>query len=101
MAWYAKGGILTKPTVFGLNGNQLMAGGEAGREAVLPLNRSTLGEIGRSIAETMVSQPITVSITISDIVVREEADVVYLAEEVARRLTQVLEREKGLKGGYT
>ena len=36
--WYAKGGILTKPTVFGQNGNSLMVGGEAGKEAVAPLS---------------------------------------------------------------
>lgn len=36
--WYAKGGILNRPTVFGLNGNSLMAGGEAGKEAVLPIH---------------------------------------------------------------
>lgn len=100
VAWYAKGGILTKPTAFGMNGNQLMVGGEAGREAVLPLNRSTLGEIGRGIAETMEQTPITISVSISDTVVREEADIVRLADEVARRLSQALEREKGLRGGY-
>ena len=35
--WYKEGGIMTKPTLFGMNGSSLMAGGEAGREAVLPL----------------------------------------------------------------
>ena len=35
--WYKEGGIMTKPTVFGMNGSSLMAGGEAGREAILPL----------------------------------------------------------------
>lgn len=35
--WYADGGILTKPTMFGMNGNRAMVGGEAGPEAVLPL----------------------------------------------------------------
>ena len=35
--WYKEGGIMTKPTIFGMNGSSLMAGGEAGREAVLPL----------------------------------------------------------------
>ena len=47
--WYAKGGIMTRPTAFGMNGNNLMVGGEAGREAVLPLNRNTLGQIGQGI----------------------------------------------------
>ena len=36
--WFAKGGILTKPTAFGMNGNNIMVGGEAGREAVAPLS---------------------------------------------------------------
>ncbi|CDI47508.1 Phage tail length tape-measure protein [Lactococcus lactis subsp. lactis Dephy 1] len=53
--WYAKGGILNSPTIFGMNGNNLQVGGEAGREAVLPLNKDTLGGIGRGISETMQS----------------------------------------------
>lgn len=35
--WYAKGGILNHPTIFGANGDTLMGGGEAGAEAVLPI----------------------------------------------------------------
>lgn len=35
--WYKEGGIMTSPTVFGMNGTSLMAGGEAGAEAILPL----------------------------------------------------------------
>lgn len=35
--WYAKGGILKSPTIFGRNGDSLMGGGEAGPEAVLPI----------------------------------------------------------------
>ena len=35
--WYKSGGIMTNPTVFGINGNSLMVGGEAGDEAILPL----------------------------------------------------------------
>ena len=35
--WYANGGIMTQPTMFGMNGNRAMVGGEAGPEAVLPL----------------------------------------------------------------
>lgn len=37
VSWYKEGGILTQPTVFGSVGNTLLAGGEAGAEAVLPL----------------------------------------------------------------
>lgn len=35
--YYKTGGIMTNPTVFGLNGNSWMVGGEAGAEAILPL----------------------------------------------------------------
>lgn len=35
--WYKEGGILTQPTIFGASGNNLLAGGEAGAEAVVPL----------------------------------------------------------------
>jgi len=35
--WYKDGGILTKPTLFGQQGNTFMGGGEAGHEAVLPI----------------------------------------------------------------
>lgn len=36
--WYANGGILTNPTIFGMQGGHLLGGGEAGAEAVLPLS---------------------------------------------------------------
>ena len=36
--WYAKGGVLTKPTLFGMNGDQAMGGGDAGPEAVAPIS---------------------------------------------------------------
>ncbi|WP_434683309.1 DUF2207 domain-containing protein [Bacillus sp. PM5] len=51
--WRAKGGIFTKPTIFGMNGGNLQGAGEAGPEAVLPLNKKTLGDIGAGIAAAM------------------------------------------------
>lgn len=36
--WYKEGGIMTRPTAFGMNGSSLMMGGEAGAEAILPLS---------------------------------------------------------------
>lgn len=52
--WYKNGGIMTNPTVFGVNpatGN-LMAGGEAGPEAILPIDRLQ-GYISSAIDKTM------------------------------------------------
>lgn len=44
--WYADGGIMTNPTLFGFNGDNAMVGGEAGAEAILPLSElwSELGK---------------------------------------------------------
>lgn len=36
--WYAKGGVLNEPTIFGKMGNRLLGGGEAGPEAVSPIS---------------------------------------------------------------
>ena len=38
ISWYKDGGILTGPTAFGVAGNNILAGGEAGKEAVLPID---------------------------------------------------------------
>lgn len=39
--WFAKGGIMDGAQIFGGAGRKLFGGGEAGREAVLPLDRNT------------------------------------------------------------
>ncbi|HGQ0043185.1 TPA: phage tail tape measure protein [Streptococcus pneumoniae] len=98
--WYAKGGIMTKPTIFGMNGNSLMVGGEAGNEAVLPLNDKTLGAIGRGIAQTMGGTSPTINITITGNTVREEADIIRIADEVAQRIADELQRKTQLRGGF-
>lgn len=36
--WYSKGGILTRPTAFDINGNDVKVGGEKEPEAVLPIS---------------------------------------------------------------
>ena len=97
--WYAKGGIMTKPTLFGMNGNNMMVGGEAGNEAVLPLNERTLGAIGRGIAQTMGENPTNINITITGNVVREEADIARIADQVAQRIADELQRKTQLRGG--
>ena len=97
--WYAKGGIMTKPTIFGMNGNNMMVGGEAGNEAVLPLNERTLGAIGRGIAQTMGDNPTSINITITGNVVREEADITRIADQVAQRIADEIQRRSQLRGG--
>ena len=38
LSWFAKGGVMTDPTIFGRAGNTLLAGGEAGPEAIAPIS---------------------------------------------------------------
>lgn len=96
--WYAKGGILTKPTAFGMNGNSLMVGGESGKEAVLPLNERNLSAIGRGIAQTMDPQGTVININISDNIIREEADIEKIANKVSQKIAAELRRQKELRG---
>ena len=97
--WYAKGGILTKPTLFGMNGNRAMVGGEAGAEAILPLNKSTLGAIGQSIANTMNTSN-SINVNFSGVTIREEADLNRLADVVGTRIAEELQRKTNLRGGF-
>ncbi|MGE7881695.1 phage tail tape measure protein [Bacillus sp. NPDC094077] len=80
--WRAKGGIFTRPTIFGMNAGNLQGAGEAGPEGVLPLNEKTLGAIGKGIADTMPQ-------TNGDIVVH-----IYLdADEVNARLAPGMSKQ--------
>lgn len=97
--WYAKGGIMTKPTLFGMNGNRAMVGGEAGAEAIIPLNKSTLGAIGQSIANTMNTSN-SINVNFSGVTIREEADLNRLADAVGTRIAEELQRKTNLKGGF-
>lgn len=38
LKWNAEGGVLTEPTIFGMQGNTFLGGGEAGAEAILPVS---------------------------------------------------------------
>lgn len=96
--WYAKGGIMTKPTLFGMNGNRAMVGGEAGAEAIFPLNKSTLGAIGQSIANTMNTSN-NINVNFSGVTIREEADLNRLANVVGNRIAEELQRKTNLRGG--
>jgi phage-related minor tail protein len=59
--WYAKGGILTQPTAFGINpkNGKLQVGGEAGDEAVAPISllldyiRTAVSEQNVTLAESI------------------------------------------------
>lgn len=50
--WYAKGGVMHQPTVFGMNGPNAMIGGEAGPEAVAPIE-TLMDYVRTAVAEGM------------------------------------------------
>ena len=63
VSWNAKGGVFDKPTLFGY-GNSLQGIGEAGAEAVVPLEKNTqwLDKIATMLAAKQGSQPIVLQV---------------------------------------
>jgi hypothetical protein len=88
--WYAKGGIMTRPTMFGLNGGSAMVGGEAGAEAVLPLDMlwSKLAELMKP-QQTSDKSSVTNYIDVK--VYSDNSDDESLANKVANKIVEVLE----------
>ncbi|WP_095021745.1 phage tail tape measure protein [Bacillus thuringiensis] len=84
--WRAKGGIFTRPTIFGMSNGQLQGAGEAGNEAVLPLNKKTLGAIGEGIAATMSTEPTVVNIYNPS--VRDDRDIDRMVGKIDDALAQ-------------
>ena len=103
--WYKDGGILTKAMAFGMNGNDVMVGGEAGKEAVLPLNSETLGGIGKGISSTMNLNNLQIESLLRDIkdqlaelLKRDDTVIVQLDGQVIARVTRdPMDRQLGLK----
>lgn len=86
VSWYAKGGILTAPTIFGASNGTLLGGGEAGPEAVLPLSGfyNQLDTIlGRYMGR---SGGVSVQVSIEHFENNTDQDVDELAETVAERI---------------
>lgn len=50
--FYKDGAIFTRPTIFGMNGNNAMVGGEAGPEAMLPIDKLE-GYVANAVEKTM------------------------------------------------
>ena len=73
--WWAKGGVFDTASIIGI--------GEAGKEAALPLNRHTYGEIARGISREGAGG---ITINVNSLVVREEADIKKVASELNRQI---------------
>lgn len=75
--WYKRGGVFDSAALIGI--------GEAGKEAALPLNRKTYGEIAHGIMGEMDGGAGGVIITGNTFYVREEADIDRVADALARK----------------
>lgn len=93
--WYAKGGILSGAQIFGALGDRLLGGGEAGPEAVLPLNsfydnlRSILTQL---IGSMPVGNTVRVELRIDHFENHSNSDleeiVEYIEDSIQRRVVQ-------------
>lgn len=91
LKWYASGGIMTRPTIFGVNGNTLLGGGERGAEAILPLSvlwnkLETFLQPQRALAPATVNHN-----TITVKVYSNNEDDATLADKVADKILEILD----------
>lgn len=60
--WNADGAIIDRPTIFGMSGNTLLGGGEAGKEAIAPIDtlqsyiRAAVSEKNEQVIRTLIEQ---------------------------------------------
>lgn len=92
--WYATGGIATGPSIVGI--------GEAGDEAILPLsNKTRMKPFAQAVASLMPDKQVaaggsgSVNINVGSLVVREEADIEKIANEL-HKLQRRSSRSKGI-----
>lgn len=106
--WNAAGGIFSKATIFNTSNAGLQGVGEAGPEAILPLNRETLGGIGEGIAATMDLSNIQTMQGFSTIIallheliqaVKENRDVYIDGEKMTGKMDDI-NAIKAIIGGY-
>jgi hypothetical protein len=75
--WNAEGGVLTKPTIFGMAGNTFLGGGEAGKEAIAPIDvlqdyvRQSVKEENSQIIAVLIEQNRAMMDFLSSIIPRE------------------------------
>jgi phage-related minor tail protein len=88
---FASGGVVSAPTYFP-NGNQLGLMGEAGAEAIMPLQRGADGRLGVAMAGGGQGQSITVNISTPDAAsfVKSQAQVSAIVARAANRGSRYL-----------
>lgn len=91
--FYAKGAILTAPTIFGMNGDKVRVGGEAGHEAVLPISLLQ-GYIDSAFQRNGAGTSNTVNITVN----ASGGDADEIANEVAFRVFGAIDQAMAANG---
>ena len=92
--WYAKGAVLNRPTLFGVNGDNAMVGGESGAEAILPI--SVLQDyINRAFERNIVNYALggaTYNFYVNDAIINDNAQM----REVAKKFITEMVRLGGM-----
>ena len=78
ISWYGKGGVFNAPAIIGI--------GEAGKEAALPMNERTYGEIARGISAQMGAAGPQIIITGNEFNVRDDEDIDRIADSLSEKI---------------
>ena len=101
--FFAKGGLMKNPTEFARRADTSYVGGEAGNEGIVPLQGKHMKPMALAISDILKMTALkkaeasnVTNINVASLVVREEADIRRIAEEL-ERLTM---RKNRLRGAY-
>lgn len=101
ISWYKKamedGMILNSPTIFGMQGNTLLAGGEAGSETVVG-TQSLLDMIRNAVASMAAGTTINYGGVTVNVYQKENQDIRALADEIEYRINNNVMRRKAALG---
>lgn len=101
ISWYKKamedGMILNAPTIFGMKGNQILAGGEAGSETVVG-TQSLMEMIRNAVASMAGGTTINYGGVNINVYAKENQDIRALADEIEYRINNNVMRRKAAVG---
>ena len=101
VSWYKKamedGMILNSPTIFGMKGNELLAGGEAGSETVVG-TKSLMEMIRNAVASMAGGTTINYGGVNINVYAKENQDIRALADEIEYRINNNVMRRKAAMG---
>lgn len=85
ISWFAKGGVLNGATIFGMNGDKWLGGGEAGPEAVAPVD-----VLQRYIRDAMKAESFEASVSINSTArVGDNSELISLVRELSQKLDRL------------